>query len=65
MGLRQLSRLALWTLLTVVASQLAGLVQSIVLSAASGAAGYTVLTYAWLVFMLPHSIVTLSVSTAY
>jgi len=44
---------------------LAGLVQSIVLSAASGAAGYTVLTYAWLVFMLPHSIVTLSVSTAY
>ena len=65
MGLRQLSRLAMWTLLTVVASQLAGLVQSIVLSAASGAAGYTVLIYAWLVFMLPHSIVTLSVSTAY
>lgn len=65
MGVRQLSRLALWTLLTVVASQLAGLVQSIVLSAASGAAGYTVLIYAWLVFMLPHSIVTLSVSTAY
>lgn len=65
MGLRQLSRLALWTLLTVVASQLAGIVQSIVLSGASGAAGYTVLVYAWLVFMLPHSIVTLSVSTAY
>ncbi|MEO6533017.1 MAG: lipid II flippase MurJ [Pseudolysinimonas sp.] len=65
MGLRQLSRLALWTLLTVVVSQVAGLVQSIVLSNASGAAGYTVLVYAWLVFMLPHSVVTLSVSTAY
>lgn len=65
MGLRQLSRLALWTLLTVVVSQVAGLVQSIVLSGASGAAGYTVLLYAWLIFMLPHSIVTLSVATAY
>lgn len=65
MGLRHIGTLAWWTFLTVVVGQLAGLVQSRVVSDASGAAGVTVIVYAWLIFMLPHSIVAMSISTTY
>jgi putative peptidoglycan lipid II flippase len=65
-GLNHIGRLAGWTFLMVVAGQLAGLVQSRVLSGASGegpaafAAGN-----AWLLFMLPYSIIVLSIGTPY
>lgn len=65
MGLRHIGTLAGWTFLTVAIGQAAGIVQSRVVSEASGSAGITVIVYAWLIFMLPHSIVAMSISTTY
>lgn len=66
MGLRHIGSLAWWTFLTVVAGQLAGIAQARSVSAASGDnASTTVIALAWLLFMLPHSIVTVSISTTY
>lgn len=65
MGLRHLGTLAFWTFLTVVAGQLVGIVQSWAYAAGSGTSGAAVVTYAWLIFMLPHSIVAMSISTTY
>jgi len=65
-GLGQVGRLAGWTFLMVVAGQLAGLVQSRVLSAASGHGPATfAMQNAWLLFMLPYSIIVLSIGTPY
>lgn len=65
-GLDHIGRLAGWTFLMVVAGQLAGLVQSRVLSDASGE-GPAILASqnAWLLFMLPYSIIVLSIGTPY
>lgn len=65
MGLRHLGTLGLWTFLTVVVGQLAGFVQQAVMSTSSDESGFVVFTYAWLIFMLPHSIVAMSISTSY
>ena len=64
-GLRHVGTLAWWTFLAVVVGQLAGIVQSLVVTQASGTASVTVMVYAWLIFMLPHSIVAMSISTTY
>lgn len=65
-GLGQMGRLAGWTFLMVIAGQIAGLVQSRVLSAASGAGVAAQATQnAWLLFMLPYSIIVLSIGTPY
>lgn len=65
-GLGQIGKLAGWTFLMVVAGQLAGLVQSIVLSKIpKGDPGYFVSQNAWLLFMLPYSIIVLSIGTPY
>lgn len=64
-GLRHIGTLAWWTFLAVVVGQLAGIVQSQVVTRASGEASVTVMVYAWLIFMLPHSIVAMSISTTY
>ncbi|WP_341995432.1 murein biosynthesis integral membrane protein MurJ [Microbacterium sp. LWH7-1.2] len=65
-GLGQIGRLAGWTFLMVVAGQLAGLLQSRVLSDASGAGPAAAASgYAWLLFMLPYSIIVLSIGTPY
>jgi putative peptidoglycan lipid II flippase len=65
-GLGQIGRLAGWTFLMVLAGQLAGLVQSRVLSAIpEGDAGILVSQNAWLLFMLPYSIIVLSIGTPY
>lgn len=64
-GLRHVGTLAWWTFLAVVIGQLAGIVQSRVVTQASGEASVTVMVYAWLIFMLPHSIVAMSISTTY
>lgn len=65
MGLRHIGKLAYWTFLAVVVGQVAGIVQASVISDASGTSGITVITLAWLIFMLPHSIVAMSISTTY
>ena len=65
-GLNHLGHLAGWTFLMVVAGQLAGLVQSRVLSdAAEDYPGVLVTQNAWLLFMLPYSIIVLSIGTPY
>ncbi|BDV32406.1 murein biosynthesis integral membrane protein MurJ [Microbacterium terricola] len=65
-GLAQIGRLAGWTFLMVLAGQLAGLVQAQVLSAAAEEyPGVMVTQNAWLLFMLPYSIIVLSIGTPY
>lgn len=65
-GLRNIGRLAGWTFLMVIVGQLAGIVQSRVLWQATGD-GPAVLASqnAWLVFMLPYSVIVLSIGTPY
>ncbi|MDZ8173130.1 murein biosynthesis integral membrane protein MurJ [Microbacterium xanthum] len=65
-GLGQIGRLAGWTFLMMLAGQLAGLVQTRVLSEASND-GPSVFAFqnAWLLFMLPYSIIVLSIGTPY
>ncbi len=65
-GLGQIGRLAGWTFLMVVASQLAGLAQSRVLSRIpTGDPSIFASQNAWLLFMLPYSIIVLSIGTPY
>ena len=65
-GLNHIGRLAGWTFLMVLAGQLAGLVQTRIVSEASGdGASVTVMANAWLIFMLPYSIIVLSIGTPY
>lgn len=66
-GLGATSRLAAWTLAMIVVTQIAGIVQSNIASLATtnGDPGLAVLRFGWLVFMLPHSVVTVSLATAY
>ncbi|WP_309104782.1 murein biosynthesis integral membrane protein MurJ [Microbacterium sp.] len=65
-GLRHVGRLAGWTFAMVIAGQLAGLVQATTVSEASGdhPSGFMMMA-AWLVFMLPYSIFTVSIGTPY
>jgi putative peptidoglycan lipid II flippase len=71
-GLRPAIKAAGWSLAMVLVSQIGGLVQTVVASRAvadrgSGIAIASVAAaaIAWLIFMLPHSVVTVSVATAY
>ena len=65
-GLGQIGKLAGWTFLMVVAGQLAGIVQSRVMSRVpDGDPGLFVSANAWLLFMLPYSIIVLSIGTPY
>lgn len=65
-GLGQIGSLAGWTFLMVIAGQIAGLVQTRVVTAASGQYPSTALMMAaWLVFMLPYSIFAISIGTPY
>ncbi|GAA1857603.1 murein biosynthesis integral membrane protein MurJ [Microbacterium koreense] len=65
-GLRHIGRLAGWTFLMVIAGQLAGLVQSRILSEVNREfAGVFVSQNAWLLFMLPYSIIAVSIGTPY
>ncbi len=65
-GLGSAGKAAGWTFGMLVAGQLAGLVQTNVATLASGQ-GASVLTLnnAWLIFMLPHSVITVSLVTAF
>ncbi len=64
-GLGRTGTAAAWTFGMILVTQVAGLVQTNVSTLASGSASVAVLRYGWLIFMLPHSIVTVSIATAY
>lgn len=71
-GLRPAIKAAGWSLAMVLVSQIGGLVQTFVASraVADRAEGIAIASIAaaaiaWLIFMLPHSVVTVSVATAY
>ncbi len=65
-GLGSTGRAAGWTFGMILATQLAGIVQSQVAnSAGTEDPGVAVLRTGWLIFMLPHSIVAVSIATPY
>jgi putative peptidoglycan lipid II flippase len=71
-GLRPAIKAAGWSLAMVLVSQIGGLVQTVVASRAvadrgdgPAIASIAAAAIAWLIFMLPHSVVTVSVATAY
>ncbi|MGB3375281.1 MAG: murein biosynthesis integral membrane protein MurJ [Microbacterium sp.] len=65
-GLRGVGTLAGWTFLMVIAGQVAGWIQTRVVTAASGEYPSTnLMLVAWLVFMLPYSIFAVSIGTPY
>ncbi len=64
-GLKSTGTAAGWLFAMILVTQLAGIVQSRVASLGTGSAGNAVLQNAWLLFMLPHSIIAVSIATAY
>jgi putative peptidoglycan lipid II flippase len=65
-GLGKVGKAAFWTFLMILITQLAGIVQSKVATlAGSHNPANAVLRYAWLIFMLPHGIITISIATPY
>lgn len=65
-GLGAVGKLAGWTFLMAFASLAAGVLQGNIVSAASGTgASATVTANAWLIFMLPYSVIVLSIGTPY
>ncbi|MET0989060.1 MAG: murein biosynthesis integral membrane protein MurJ [Glaciihabitans sp.] len=65
-GLGRVGKAAGWTFGMLLVSQLAGIVQSqVATGAGTDDASVFILRNAWLIFMLPHSIVTVSIATAY
>ena len=65
-GLADTGRMASWTFGMLLLTQVAGLVETNVSALASGyGASVFALQTAWLVFMLPHSVITVSLATAY
>jgi len=65
-GLGTAGRMAGWTFGMLLLTTLAGIVQTLVLGTASGSGNASVaaVDYAWLIFMLPHSVITVSIATA-
>jgi len=65
-GLGGTVRAAGWTFAMIVVTQLAGIVQSrVAFTAGADDASVAVLRIAWLIFMLPHSIIAVSIATPY
>ena len=66
MGLRTIGSLAWWTLLMVVVGQIAGLIQANIATEASGGhASVSTMSYAWFIFILPYSVIAVSIGTPY
>jgi len=66
MGLGQTGKIASWSLATVIMMQLAGIVTNNVINTASGqGTSVFAMQNAWLLFMMPHSIIAVSLATAY
>lgn len=65
-GLRQTGRIAGWGLASLIVLQLGGFVTTPVINSASPEGpSLAAMTNAWLVFMLPHSVIAVSLITAY
>ncbi|KJL29974.1 murein biosynthesis integral membrane protein MurJ [Microbacterium oxydans] len=65
-GLGNVGRLAGWTFLMAFASLAAGFIQGFIVSEVAGlGASATVTANAWLIFMLPYSVIVLSIGTPY
>lgn len=66
-GLHATGKQAAWLFGMILLTQLAGIVQANIasLATADGEAGLAILRFSWLVFMLPHSVITVSLATAY
>lgn len=64
-GLGQSGRLATWTFGMILVTQIAGIVETNVAFSATGNASVAVMGVAWLIFMLPHSIVAVSIAMPY
>jgi len=64
-GLRATGRMAGWTFGMLLLTTSAGIAETQVATLATGQASVFVLATAWLIFMLPHSVITVSVATAY
>lgn len=65
-GLGNVGRLAGWTFLMAFASLAAGMLQGFIVSAATGVGSSSAVTAnAWLIFMLPYSVIVLSIGTPY
>ncbi len=65
-GLRETGKIASWSLGMIVVMQLGGVVTNNIAALASGVGvSIAALQYAWLIFMLPHSVLAVSIGTAY
>lgn len=64
-GLGAAGKMAGWTLGMLILTTIAGVIETQVVTKATGEASVFVLATAWLIFMLPHSVITVSVATAY
>ncbi|WP_336658612.1 murein biosynthesis integral membrane protein MurJ [Leucobacter sp. USHLN153] len=65
-GLGHTARLALWTLAMVIVMQLGGIVTNRVVAIGSGEGPSTsAMQNVWLIFMMPHSVIAVSLATAY
>ena len=66
MGLGQTGRIAGWSLATIVVMQLGGIITNNVINTASGQGPSALaMQNAWLLFMMPHSVIAVSLATAY
>ncbi|MFO7690978.1 MAG: murein biosynthesis integral membrane protein MurJ [Cryobacterium sp.] len=64
-GLGAAGKMASWTFGMLLLTTAAGIAETQVATLATGQASVFVLATAWLIFMLPHSVITVSVATAY
>lgn len=65
-GLGQTAKLAGWTLAMVIVMQLGGIVTNRIVASGSGAGPSTsAMQNVWLIFMMPHSVIAVSLATAY
>ena len=66
-GLSRTGRAAGWLFGMILVAQAAGVIQANVASLATGEgeAGLAILRFSWLLFMVPHSVITVSLATAY
>ncbi|MFV0434252.1 MAG: murein biosynthesis integral membrane protein MurJ [Leucobacter sp.] len=66
MGLGHTARIASWSLATITVMQLGGIVTNNVVATGSGAGPSTsAMANVWLIFMMPHSVIAVSLATAY
>lgn len=66
MGLGQTGRIAGWSIATITVMQLGGLITNNVVNTASGVGPSALaMQNAWLIFMMPHSVLAVSIGTAY